>query len=65
MDRFILLLSCALSCRRLFGKYCIFSQEKLAEYKRAFEAASVNSDSLSFFLPSFLHPLSSPVSADR
>ena len=54
MDCFILLLWCVLSCRRLFGKYCIFSQEKLAEDKRAFEAVSVNSDSFSFFLPSFL-----------
>lgn len=54
---------CTLSCRRLLGKYCIFGQEKLAEYKRAFEAASVNSDSFSSFLPSFLRLLSSSVSA--
>ena len=65
MDYFILLLCCVLSCRRLFGKSGIFNRENLAEYKRAFEAVSVNSDSFFFFLPSFLRPLSSPVSGDR
>ncbi|CAN0038161.1 unnamed protein product, partial [Bubo scandiacus] len=29
---------------RLFGKYCIFSQEKLAKHKRAFEAADTHED---------------------
>ena len=65
MDYFILLLCFVLSCRRLFGKSGIFNWENLAEYKRAFEAVSVNSDSFFFFLPSFLRPLSSPVSGDR
>lgn len=48
------------------AKYCIFSQEKLAKYKRAFEAVSVNSDFFSF-LSSFFFPFplpSPPVSVD-
>lgn len=64
MGYFILFLS-ALAVDFL-AKYCIFSQEKLAKHKRAFEAVSVNSDFFSF-LSSFFFPLplpSPPVSVD-
>lgn len=40
------------------AKYCIFSQEKLAMHKRAFEAVSVNSDFFSFPFFLFFFPLS-------
>lgn len=38
--KFFLLLLLPLSTVDFLAKYCIFSQEKLAEYKRAFEAVS-------------------------
>lgn len=44
------------------AKYCIFSQEKLAKHKRAFEVVSVNSDFFSF-LSSFFFSSPSPLSS--
>jgi len=62
MGYFILFLS-ALGVDFL-AKYCIFSQEKLAKHKRAFEAVSVNSDFFAFFLFFPLPLPSPPVSVD-
>lgn len=56
MSYFILFLS-SLAVDFL-AKYCIFSQEKLAKYKRAFEAVSVNSDFFSFLSSSPPPPVS-------